>query len=77
MSLPTIEMLKNVQYNLMLWLRVSGVIPVPPPSPHMWTGKALPSMCVSLITHFCHKLSLVLCTVNSTVIFVYMDFVCQ
>jgi len=71
-----IEILKNVQYNLMLTLRMSGVIPVPPPSCHMmWTGTALPSMCVISIAHFCHKLSPILCTVNSTIIFVYMDFV--
>jgi hypothetical protein len=57
---------------------MSGVLPVCPPSPHMmWTGTALPSMCVTFITHFCHKLSLILCTANSTIILVYMDFVCQ
>jgi len=57
---------------------MSGVLPVRPPSPHMmWRGTALPSMCVTFRTHFCHKLSLTLCTANSTIILVYVDFVCQ
>jgi hypothetical protein len=58
MPSPKIETLENVQYNLMLRLRMSAVIPAPPLSPlafMMWMATALPSVCVSLVKHFCHK----------------------